>query len=208
MSSNEKFNGRIYAGKAILRHDTEVQYKKETHKDHKGYADAVPGALVHVFVDYAEKPVDIRTALTTPSVNTSGSGGIVVQYQKVVRDKSAIGQVRSWRGSFNPRMLSEEERVKVGMLEVTDDGEGIDPETVWFPEDDDNNAWELGSTPFVILNAKSANLNVPLTFEDKERIARESAMWPTLADYAEPLRESDPSKYKALIVMCFQATQA
>ncbi len=208
-----KYNGRIYAGMAIIRHDSEDEYVKSEHGDRDKYSETVLGAYVHIFVDYAECPVDVEEVLLKPSLCVTGSSGVVVKYQKYVRDQAKIGQVTRWRESFVPDLLSDDERVQAGMSLVT----GVDEETVeqmfeddliWY--DDGNNPWTL--EPFVVLNAKATSLNIPLTFEDKETIAFTTKYWEVISEkfggagaMAE-MSENDPTTYKAFVIMAYSAT--
>jgi hypothetical protein len=212
----------MYFGRQLLRQDFEPMYIKtgsgsderveaakksipsqRSFKDLTDYASENATALPHVFIVGLES--DPTKLHRTPGLLAKGPSGIIVQHQKATRNAN-IGGLNKWRSGFTPEMLNAEERTLVGMHLIEDESkweDAFEDGTGWF--DEENNAWTLGE-PFVILDASSVGLDIPITFTDKVEIARNAPEWEVLGTMTDldELEKNDPTRFKALVLMVYK----
>lgn len=130
----------IYVGRRKLRHFDELEDIRANHgKDVKLQLliEEYPSQVPHVFIDFS--------GLTYEKALASGGDSVVIQYQKLCRDKVTLNQLNVWR-----------ERMFEAGMDYSDDR--VPPEDY-----------------LIVLSAKNINLDVPLQPEDKLQIIKDKA---------------------------------
>ena len=144
----ESFNGTVYFGKRTLRHDEEPSVRDLGGNDE--LESEYPEARPHIFVKFDEG-VSLKDALASASNIINGSSGIVVQYQKEVRDNSTPAEVQAWRDKFTPDRLEG----------IVHEVENLSDQKLESVVDD-----IASGAPFVILTTSEITLDVPKQVAD------------------------------------------
>jgi len=142
----EAFSGILYVGRALLRHEDEDEGVSKQDR-----IDANDPALPHVFIQF--DGVTLQEALMSASSIAKGSSGVIVQYQKIIRTQSAIGEVNAWRDRFDVERFQNLDGVR--------DGTGGDLQAAI---DEVHNG-----APWVLLDANDPDLDVPTQPSDVRR---------------------------------------
>lgn len=149
MNINEEYSGLAYVGKSTLRHEDEKS--ASDYEDRDEYESNHPECRPHVFIDF--QGVSLADAIMGPSKIAKGSSGIIVQYQKEVRDGgNTKAQVEKWRENHVPEMLENRD---VDNLTNKDENSVLDD--------------ILAGAPFVILDPSDVTLDIPKQPEDMRR---------------------------------------
>lgn len=158
MDINEEYTGLAYVGRSTLRHEDEPGMGKDAPGEFDGrdeYTSEHPTLRPHIFIDF--DGVSLADALMSPSNCAKGSSGIIVKYQKLIREgEPSKAQVDAWRENHTPEMLNGRD-----IDNLTD----VSEDTVM------NDILE--GAPFVILDAGDISLDVPKQPEDM----REELRW-------------------------------
>lgn len=147
MDFSEEHSGTFYVGRSTLRHESEP--KTSDYENMDDFTGANPELRPHVFIDYT---FDVASLLMSPSSIFKGSSGIIVKYQKLIRENSSIHEVNAWRESFDTDMIPWSD--VIDLSNVTDFGDMVKDGILTYDE------------PFVILDGNDPSLDVPMQTED------------------------------------------
>ena len=152
----KKFVGTVYVGRATIRHESEPTIS-DLPGGTKQLQAEYPECYPHILCEF--HGLTFGDLMMEKAGLIKGSSGLIVDYQKLVRDRSPLEQVEAWRSKFDS-MDSEE---KTELVEETTSLVGNVYEEVL----DD----VLSGAPFVVLT-ENVKLDVPLPISAKrEKLA-------------------------------------